>query len=209
MTSGCGFHGYTTSTQLPQQHNQRFSSRSLPHSHFLICPSVPSLMSTPVHSYFTTTYTTEETYGTGVGNKDNVPTVDLRGIRRTISFFFSSNLSASKHDSSTCSDSKNWKRCGSAGRKSAKELEGGVCLRIEHDISFTPRLSSSTAVNVMDNVLGRGLLGVICCLYHELWGAETEREWEKLTEGGRKRKRRASPHYSPDPAKLGRFKLKV
>lgn len=50
----------------------------------------------------------------------------------------------------------------------------------------------------MDNVLGLGLLGVICCLYHQLWRAETERErenernWQRAAD----RESRTSPHYS-------------
>lgn len=50
----------------------------------------------------------------------------------------------------------------------------------------------------MDNVLGLGLLGVICCLYHQLWRAETERErenernWQRAADS----ESRTSPHYS-------------
>lgn len=53
-------------------------------------------------------------------------------------------------------------------RKGAEELERGVYLCVVHDIFFTLRLLSCTAVNMMDNVLGLSLLGVICCLYHQL-----------------------------------------
>lgn len=83
-----------------------------------------------------------------------------------------------------------WKRCGASTKKSsAEELEGGVYLWLVHDIFFILRLLSSTAVNMMDNVLGLGLLGVICCLYHQLWRAETEREganernWQRAADG--------------------------
>lgn len=45
-----------------------------------------------------------------------------------------------------------------------------------HDIFFILRLLSCSAVNMMDNVLGLGLMGVICCLHHQLWRAETGRK---------------------------------
>lgn len=61
-------------------------------------------------------------------------------------------------------------------KTSVGELEGGVYLCVEHDIFFTLRLSSRAAVNMMDNVSGLGLLGVICCLYHPPPRAEAERE---------------------------------
>lgn len=60
-------------------------------------------------------------------------------------------------------------------KQSIEELEG-VYLCAVHDIFFILRLLSCTAVNMMDNVLRLGLLGVICCLHHQLWRAETERE---------------------------------
>lgn len=68
--------------------------------------------------------------------------------------------------------------CNSKEKQSEEELEGGVYLCVVHDIFFTLRLLSCGAVNMMDNVLGLGLLGVICCLYHQLWRADTERERE-------------------------------
>lgn len=88
-------------------------------------------------------------------------------------------------------------RCGATGKEkpSIEELEGGVYLC--SDIFFTLRLLSYTAVNMMDNVLRLGLLGVICCLYHQLWRAETERE--ELTEGSRQREQK-QPSLQPNPA---------
>lgn len=111
-----------------------------------------------------------------------------------------------------------WRRCSAAGKEkqSVEELEGGVYLCALHDIFFTLRLSSCTAVNMMDNVLGRGLPGVICCLYNQLWRAETgreRREWEKLTEGSRRRGKQNRSSLQPNPAggspNWGDLKLKV
>lgn len=68
-------------------------------------------------------------------------------------------------------------RCGRTEEKpTAKSARGGVYLCVVHDIFFTLRVLSCAAVNMMDNVLGLGLMGAICCLYHQLWRAETGRE---------------------------------
>lgn len=88
--------------------------------------------------------------------------------------------------------------CNRKEKQRVEELEGGVYLRAVHDIFFTLRLLSCTAVNMMDNVLGLGLMGVIWCLYHQLWRAETERErgnernWQRAADS----ESRTSPHYS-------------
>lgn len=52
-------------------------------------------------------------------------------------------------------------------------------LLVERDSFFTLRLRSCTAVNMMDNVSGRGLLGVICRLHHPLRSAETDEKRPK------------------------------
>lgn len=94
-------------------------------------------------------------------------------------------------------------------KQSIEELEGGVYLCAVHDIFFILRLLSCTAVNMMDNVLGLGLLGVICCLYHQLWRAEKERMRE--TDRGQQTER-AEPVLITAKScwgltKLGRFEV--
>lgn len=47
----------------------------------------------------------------------------------------------------------------------------------------------------MDNVLGLGLAGVICCLYHQEWRASERERGERRRETDRGQQT-ASPHYS-------------
>ena len=101
--------------------------------------------------------------------------------------------------------------CNRTEKPSTEELEEGVYLCVVHDIFITLRLLSCAAVNMMDNVLRLGLLGVICCLYHGLWRAETGREREKLTEGGKTERAEEAALITDTSCwgltKLGRFEV--